>query len=126
MRQTLEMATVDPNQDIEVVEGPDSLTAFVPLAEASGPWVGEYVALARAARAAGAVRAEVRDSPRNPILIVQVPLGASEQETSKILDLALELVDKAKAAAADRASANGAGEQHILRWWRERGSQTSS
>jgi hypothetical protein len=52
------MAAVDPDADVEVVTGRDSVIARVPLAEAPGPWIKEYVSLARAEDLAAEVREE--------------------------------------------------------------------
>ena len=52
------MAAVDPDADVEVVKGRDSGIARIPLAEAPGPWIKEYVSLARAEDLAAEVREE--------------------------------------------------------------------
>lgn len=107
------MAAVDPNADVEVVTAADSVVARVPLAEAPGPWMKEYMPLARAEGLA----AEVREEPGKILLVVQVAVGLSEPEVFALLDSARYLVDQAKVAAIDRTAAATATERHIQKWW---------
>ena len=107
------MATVDPNDHISIVQGQDDIVARIPLTEPPGPWINEFLPLARASD----IPAEAQEEPDRVLLVVRVPLDASEEETYQRLDAALDLVDKAKVAVTDRTSVSGTAEQHIHGWW---------
>jgi len=107
------MASVDPNADLEIAEGTDDLVVRIPLAEAPGLWIREYLPLAREQ----ALAAEVREEPGAVRLMVRVPLDASHEDVAGILDAALGLVDKAKAATNERDVSRVTAESHIRSWW---------
>ncbi len=107
------MATVDPYDDISIVQGHDGMVARIPLSEPPGPWIKEFLPLARARE----IPAEAREEPGKVLLVVTVPPAASKEETFQRLDAALDLVDKAKVAAIDGTRVSGTAEQHIQGWW---------
>lgn len=107
------MAKVDPDDGISMVQGHDGVVARIPLSDPPGPWIKEFLPLARASE----IPAEVREEPGKVLLVVTIPLTASERQTYQRLDEALDLVEKAKVAAADQTSASGGVEQHIQGWW---------
>jgi hypothetical protein len=107
------MAEVDPNGELQVSEGGEGLVVRVPLAETSGPWLRQYLGLAREAQ----IAAEAREEPGRVLLVVRVSRSCSEAQVSEVLDTALELVDKAKVAAEGRDTGNGAIQAHVEAWW---------
>ena len=103
------MAAVDPDADVEVVKGRDSVIARIPLAEAPGPWIKEYVSLARAEDLAAEVREEHGRIPPVVQVLPASRIGKPSQYWTRARHFTLATVDRTAAATAT--------EQQIRKWW---------
>lgn len=108
------MSVLDPSGKLEVNSGAgDRVVARIPLAVVLGDWVREYAPLARAED----LQAEVLALPGGACLSVQVPAGATREETADLLEKSLRLIETAQARHDEKRSASATAEQYIRDWW---------
>jgi len=111
---TRQDASLDLKRELEVVDTHDGGAAVViPLAEPSGMWSNHFPALARAE----GIGAEVREEPGGRVLQVRVPAGATRDETFRLLDAAVALIQRAKAEELKSQKTSLSAEEHIREWW---------
>lgn len=104
---------VSKNVEILTSPGQDHIATTIPLAEAAGPWTGRYLEVARAEK----VPAEVLELPEGLVIQVSVPIRADRDSTFRILDAAVGLVEKAKAADSDQQGASATTQGYVREWW---------
>jgi hypothetical protein len=106
--------SVDLKRELEVVDTHHGGAAVtIPLAEPSGMWSERFAALARSE----GIDAEVREEPGGGVLQVRVPAGTTRDETFRLLDAAVTLVQQAKAEERKSQEASVSAEKYIREWW---------
>ena len=110
------MNPLDLQGELKVRATEDGVSVTVPLAE-PGDWFDWMARYNKVVAPSEGLDAQVEPEPSGAILRVNVSGNTSREQTFRILDRAVALIERAKEEANGREEAARAVDGHVNDWW---------
>jgi hypothetical protein len=109
---------LDLEGELEVHTSEDGVSATIPLAEPGdwADWMSRYNVLAPSQ----GLDAQVEPQPGRAVLRIRISGDAGREQTFRLLDRAIALVERAKEETNSRQEAADAADGYVRDWWSTR------